>query len=272
MTRVYTADENAARRSIFGSAVILAGGLSERMGFDKQLMRIGGVRVTDGMAVKLSAEFCEIIISTNKPEYYANAGLITLPDKLGAGPLAGIYSGLGFCGSEYLYVTACDMPFISLDYIRYMKALIHGKCFRLCKRRIGAKLRMRCGARPNSPYGLKQWPAPHRILSPSPQKIGRLHSAKRFDACVTARPDGYYEPFNAFYNKSALKYIEDALLNSRYGINRLLDKMSLRVISAAKAAEFSCPNMFFNANYKKDLDVLKKESAVPPNKYSCARP
>jgi len=187
------------------SAVILAGGSSERMGFDKQLLRINGVRVTESIASKLSAVFDEIIISTNKPELYADSGLITLPDKLGVGPLAGIYSSLGFCGSEYLYVIACDMPFISMDYIRYMCALIYNR---------------------------------------------------QFDACVTMRPDGYYEPFNAFYNKSALKYIEDALLNSRYGINRLLDKMKLHVISPAKASEFNCPDMFFNANYKKDLKRL----------------
>jgi len=34
----------------------------------------------------------------------------------------------------------------------------------------------------HSPYGLKQWLAPHRILSPSPQKIDRLHSAKKISA------------------------------------------------------------------------------------------
>ena len=194
--------------AVIESAVILAGGSSLRMGFDKQLLRIGGARVIDSMAARLSSEFSEIIISTNKPELYADTGLTALPDRLGAGPLAGIYSSLRFCSSEYLYVIACDMPFISPGYIRYMKALIRNG---------------------------------------------------HYDACVTMRPDGYYEPFNAFYNKSALRYIEDALLKSRYGINRLLDRMNMRVISAAKAAEFNCPNMFFNANSKQDLNGVRMD-------------
>jgi len=189
-----------------GGAVILAGGQSVRMGFDKQLLRIGGVRIIDGMISKLSAEFTQILVSTNKPELYKNIDCRVLGDTIGKGPLAGIYMGLKCCVSDNLYVTACDMPFISLDYIRYVK-----------------QLTVREG---------------------------------QFDAYVAKRPDGYYEPFNAFYNKSALKYIEEAVSAGRYGINRLLDKMSLRVISPGEAAEYGGFNMFFNANYKEDLEQL----------------
>jgi molybdopterin-guanine dinucleotide biosynthesis protein A len=44
-----------------------------------------------------------------------------LGDELGAGPLAGIYAALKHCRSEYLYVTACDMPFVSPAYIGFMR-------------------------------------------------------------------------------------------------------------------------------------------------------
>lgn len=106
----------------FGSAVILAGGKSKRMGFDKQLLKVNERRLMDTIIYKLRQEFNEIIIVTNKPEYYNE-----LVDKItkdiipGKGPLSGIHSGLHSASSEYVYFIACDMPNINLEYIRYMK-------------------------------------------------------------------------------------------------------------------------------------------------------
>lgn len=106
----------------FGSAVILAGGKSQRMGFDKQLLKVNERRLMDTIICKLRQEFNEIIIVTNKPEYYNE-----LVDKItkdiipGKGPLSGIHSGLHAASSEYVYFIACDMPNINLEYIRYMK-------------------------------------------------------------------------------------------------------------------------------------------------------
>lgn len=54
----------------FGTAIILAGGKSSRMGFDKQFLKLDERRLMDSLIHKLESEFDEIIIVTNKPEYY----------------------------------------------------------------------------------------------------------------------------------------------------------------------------------------------------------
>lgn len=109
----------------FGTAIILAGGKSSRMGFDKQFLKINNERLIDMMIEKLNKEFEEIIIVTNKPKEYRGYRQKILTDIIkNAGPLAGIYTGLKEAKFEYVFVVACDMPNIDIDYINYMKEII----------------------------------------------------------------------------------------------------------------------------------------------------
>lgn len=109
----------------FGTAVILAGGKSIRMGFDKQLIKVNERRLMDNLVNKLRQEFNEVIIVTNKPEYYYGlCDKLTSDIIVGRGPLSGIHAGLNEASSELVYFIACDMPNINLDYIRYMKEII----------------------------------------------------------------------------------------------------------------------------------------------------
>lgn len=120
----------------FGSAVILAGGQSRRMGFDKQTLEHNGERLIHGLTEKLSVLFDEIIISTNTPELYEefkDGRIVLLRDEAGAGPLAGLFGALKYCKSEYLFATACDMPFLSLPFIEYMmKSLRENPKYKAC--------------------------------------------------------------------------------------------------------------------------------------------
>lgn len=113
----------------FGTAIILAGGKSSRMGFDKQFLKIEQRSIMDSMIHKLSKEFDEIIIVTNKPEHYLGLGHKITGDIFeNMGPLAGIHAGLKISNSQYALVVACDMPNINMKYIKYMKTQIgnHG--------------------------------------------------------------------------------------------------------------------------------------------------
>ena len=106
----------------FGTAIILAGGKSSRMGFDKQFLKIKEKRVMDVVLDKLKEEFSEIIIVTNKPEEYEGSKYKVVSDIIkGRGPLSGLHVGLKHSKSKYAYFIACDMPNINIDYIRYMK-------------------------------------------------------------------------------------------------------------------------------------------------------
>jgi molybdopterin-guanine dinucleotide biosynthesis protein A len=110
----------------FGSALILAGGKGSRIGYDKKKLRLNGGSVMAELVTKLGRIFDEVLVSSNNEFKYEN--VTALQDGIGAGPLAGIYQGLLNCKSEYLYVTACDMPFLSYSYIDFIKARIKEGC------------------------------------------------------------------------------------------------------------------------------------------------
>ena len=106
----------------FGTCIILAGGKSSRMGFDKQFLKVDKRRLMYSIISRLEGEFDQIIIVTNKPEHYTGLSHIITEDILEEkGPLGGIHAGLKKAKSRYSFVIACDMPNINLDYMRYMR-------------------------------------------------------------------------------------------------------------------------------------------------------
>lgn len=106
----------------FNTAIILAGGKSSRMGFDKQFMKIQDKLILDILYETLKKEFEDVLVVTNKIYKYKNTGFRMKSDELPSmGPLSGMHSGLKASKSAYAYFIACDMPNINLDYIRFMK-------------------------------------------------------------------------------------------------------------------------------------------------------
>lgn len=107
--------------SLIDTAVILAGGKSTRMGFDKQLINVEGLTITDYIIQVLRPLFKNIIVVTNKPGLYKDKDItITKDCYKGYGPLGGIHAGLLESKSLYNYFIACDMPYINVGYIKYM--------------------------------------------------------------------------------------------------------------------------------------------------------
>lgn len=105
----------------FNTAIILAGGKSTRMGFDKGLLKIGNRFLIDITIEKLKKYFDEIIIVNNKTNIYNNDNLIVVEDEIkNVGPLGGIHAGLKYSSSKFNYIIACDMPYINEDYIKFM--------------------------------------------------------------------------------------------------------------------------------------------------------
>ncbi|MGL6108034.1 molybdenum cofactor guanylyltransferase [Romboutsia sp.] len=104
------------------SAIILAGGKSSRMGFDKQFIEIREKRLICEIGKNLEKYFDDIVIVTNKREYYEDSKYKIVSDKIkGMGPLAGIAVGLNESISKFVYIIACDMPNIDERYIKYLK-------------------------------------------------------------------------------------------------------------------------------------------------------
>lgn len=106
----------------FKSAVILAGGKSSRMEFDKQFLIIKEKRLIYEIARNLEKHFDEIIIVSNKKEYYNDCKYKVVSDEIkDMGPLAGIAVGLKESTSKFVYIVACDMPNVDENYIKYLR-------------------------------------------------------------------------------------------------------------------------------------------------------
>jgi len=105
-----------------GTGVILAGGKNIRMGVNKAFLRVGGERLIDRTVRVFRSLFPEVLIVTNSPLEYLDQNATLVTDVYpGKGALGGIYSGLFFSSSPQVFVAACDMPYLDVDFIRYMK-------------------------------------------------------------------------------------------------------------------------------------------------------
>ena len=104
------------------AGVILAGGRNSRMGGrDKALLRVGGETVLARTVALLRSCFEEVVVVSNAPAKYADFAVDVIADELrGCGPLGGVHAGLGRITAPYAFVTACDMPFLHMEPIRYL--------------------------------------------------------------------------------------------------------------------------------------------------------
>ena len=96
------------------TAIILAGGKSQRMGSNKAFLKYGGKTFIEHQVNSLSKIFGEIIISANDASAYASLNLPIVADVMPEkSPLSGICAGLMRAKSSYAFIIACDMPFIN---------------------------------------------------------------------------------------------------------------------------------------------------------------
>ncbi len=95
------------------TGIILAGGNSSRMGFDKGLADFRGKPLIQYSIDTLQRLCSRIIISTNSSSY-GQLGFPVQGDVLpGAGPMGGIYSSLLNSETECNLVLSCDTPFVT---------------------------------------------------------------------------------------------------------------------------------------------------------------
>ncbi|NMM64873.1 molybdenum cofactor guanylyltransferase [Clostridium sp. P21] len=104
-----------------GTAVILCGGKSSRMGFDKSKIEIEGKYLIELIAKKLETIFDEVVLVAEKKDKFKKLKYTVLEDlKKEYGPAGGMYTGLKYANSKYVFFMACDMPIVNLEYIKYM--------------------------------------------------------------------------------------------------------------------------------------------------------
>ncbi len=100
------------------TGIVLAGGKSSRMGFDKASIEFGGKRLIEATVERLAGLFPEVLIIANDLERYAYLDVRVIPDLIpNSGSLGGIYTGLSAAAHPKGFFVACDMPFLNPDLI-----------------------------------------------------------------------------------------------------------------------------------------------------------
>ena len=107
------------------SCIVLAGGKSRRMGRNKVTVTIGGKSLLEKVIERLACFKSEIIVVTAKertlPVPIGYPRLKVVSDVYpGKGSLGGIYSGLVASATFHNLVVACDMPFLNLQFLKYL--------------------------------------------------------------------------------------------------------------------------------------------------------
>lgn len=101
------------------TAIIMAGGDSQRMGTDKALLLLDGQTLLQSVTATMRQLFPQVIVSVRQPR----AG-IDLPqvcdEQSDGGPLAGLAASLGKITTPWAFVVACDMPFVVPELIELL--------------------------------------------------------------------------------------------------------------------------------------------------------
>lgn len=103
------------------SGIILAGGLSSRLGRDKTLLSFNNETLIERTIRVLRDVVDEIIIASNHTSKYNLPGMVEVPDTFpGMGPLGGMHAGLMTAKHEHAFVISSDMPFFSGELVRFL--------------------------------------------------------------------------------------------------------------------------------------------------------
>jgi molybdopterin-guanine dinucleotide biosynthesis protein A len=100
------------------TGVLLAGGKSRRMGEDKRHLVVGEQTLLERGLRVLQSIFREVlvVIAQDSPPLGVDARVVRdlVPD---CGSLGGLYTGLTHATTPYIFVVACDMPFLNQPVI-----------------------------------------------------------------------------------------------------------------------------------------------------------
>src|SRR4051794_34643957 len=116
-------------------ALILAGGLSRRMGGgDQGLLQLGDRPILGHVIDKIRPQVSALAISANgDPARFADFGLDVIPDPVPgfAGPLAGILAALSWAAAvapkaTHVLTVPADTPFLPGDLVGRLQAAVRG--------------------------------------------------------------------------------------------------------------------------------------------------
>lgn len=102
------------------TGILLAGGMSQRMGSEKGTLRIGSSLLYQ-YALRVLEGLCdEVLISTCKASLFQETHRMVCDEVKGIGPLGGLYSCLKQSSSDLNLVLSYDMPLVNESLFRLL--------------------------------------------------------------------------------------------------------------------------------------------------------
>lgn len=109
------------------SGVVLAGGKSRRLGTDKAFVEVEGVPMIRRVLEALRACCADVVIVARDTARYQGLDARLMADAWPIqAPLVGVCSGLRAIRTPWVFVAACDLPFLSPDAVRLLARLAAG--------------------------------------------------------------------------------------------------------------------------------------------------
>ena len=109
------------------NGIVLAGGLSTRMGHDKAALPWGDSDLLNTVLERLAPVCRKLIVVSNLERKIALPGVQVVADhyKL-CGPLGGMQAGLAASDADYNFIAACDMPYLNTAAVAYIRQAADG--------------------------------------------------------------------------------------------------------------------------------------------------
>ncbi|RPK25949.1 molybdenum cofactor guanylyltransferase [Paenibacillus xylanexedens] len=108
------------------TGIILAGGLSSRMGTNKAMLELNGSLVLQHVKKAMRPAVSRIIVAAGpNVTTYGAMGFYCIQDHYpGKGPLAGLHAALEASDTDWNLVCACDMPLLQTSFFDGIKKLV----------------------------------------------------------------------------------------------------------------------------------------------------
>jgi molybdopterin-guanine dinucleotide biosynthesis protein A len=104
-------------------AIVLSGGTSRRLdGVDKADLDIGGTTLLERAVASVASAHRSIVVADPRP--LTRTVIWTREEPPGTGPVAATAAGLANAHSPVVVVIACDMPMVTADTIRRLRAAL----------------------------------------------------------------------------------------------------------------------------------------------------
>jgi len=242
------------------SAVILAGGFSRRLGFEKSLLLFDKRPLICWTAERISMAADEIVlvardepharrlkdvISAYCPDRVSSMKIVFTWDSVpGYGPVAGLYSGMMKAKGALAFAAACDLPFLNHQVVDRLFSFVEAW------ENLSDK-KNRDGEAENESSAVE---ANERANGNTIRSA--IGSGCKLQCAVPEHPGGLLEPLHCVYDRKAMQQAcQDAMKMGEKRVHAPLQKLSAKRIPVELLQPLDADLLtFFNLNTKKDLD------------------